>query len=206
LSAAAGQATHGGPENAPLHAMQLSAQPGRATPSDVVAALRGSSVLTLRGFAAQVRAPSFLRPGVQFVSPAITAEELRGVLVVRSKRIRLVLWAALVCSHLAVAAAAGWLWKERTDDAQVLAGTRSDAAVTWSVVQVLPDAVVVQVQPSAASAAQAQSAQPLRLKVTLGGKLPNGDVLSLVDATRSMYATPSARVFLVGPRVESNAP
>lgn len=182
--------------------------PGRATPSDVVAALRGSPSVRLRGFTQHTRAPSFLRPGVQFVSPSIAVEELRSVLIARSQRTRIILWASLLCTHVAVAAIAAMWWSQqaaRTAQEQFAraGGSSAVAAVSWSVVSVSAGGVLVRMGADAAGAAGAvgagtqANADTKAIAVPVGGRLPNGELLTLVDTTRSMYVTPSSRTFIV---------
>lgn len=174
--------------------------PGRATPSDVVAALRGSTSVRLRGFTQHTRAPSFLRPGVQFVSPSIAMEELRSVLIVRSRRTRIILWAALLCTHVAVAAIAAMWWAQqatRTAQEQFakVGGASSVAAVSWSVAAVSASGVLVRMGPDTGTGGVA-GPKANAIAVPVGGRLPNGELLTLVDAARGMYVTPRSRTFI----------
>jgi len=167
-----------GAQRAGAHAQQQGQ--GRATPSDIVAALRGASSVTLHGFSQQVRGPSLLRPGVQFVSPAIDAEELRGVLAARSKRIRVLLWIAIAFSHVALALTVALLVRGQ-------ASSGAPATAAWSAVAVRPAAVLVRVGEG--------DGAPV-FPVAVGARLPNGEVLTMVDVSRAMYATDRGRVYL----------
>ncbi len=202
-------AAAGSPKDAQAPAVSFavaSVASGRATPSDVVAALRGASSVRLRGFTAQARAPSFLRPGMQFVSPSIAIEELRGVLVARSRRTRIILWMSLLCTHIAVAALAAMWWAGQGARAaqDQFARTGPAAVVTaWSVVAVTPAGVQVRIGTDSARG-ESSPGRPT-ISVPVGGRLPNGELLTLVDAERGMYVTPSLRAFVstgspIGPR------
>lgn len=188
----------------PVSAFAVAAvAPGKATPSDVVAALRGSATVRLKGFTAQARTPSFLRPGVQFVSPSIAMEELRGVLVARSRRTRVILWAALLCTHVAVAALAAMWWAGQSARAAQEQFTRSGSttvATSWKVVSVSGAGVLVRVGDDPSRAQSNDGKESLAggrtVAVPVGGRLPNGELLTLVDASRGMYVTPGVRAFV----------
>lgn len=152
---------------------------GRATPSDIVAALRGSSIVTLSGFAAQVAVPSFLRPWVHFVSPSISGDDLQGVIAARSRRLRLMRWCALLCMHVLIAVTAAV--------AGLILGGQGEPEQVWRVVAVQPQAVQVRI---------GQGKQAPLLTVPVGATLPDGQTLTLVDPSRSMYAVGTTRVFL----------
>ncbi len=201
-SAQANSSSSGTPGSAPpvSNFSVAAVAPGRATPSDVVAALRGSASVRLRGFTQHTRAPSFLRPGVQFVSPSIAVEELRSILIARSLRTRIVLWASLLCTHVAVAAIAAMWWSQqatRTAQEQFAraGGASSVAAVSWSVVSVSAAGVLVRMEPDAGKGGGAGS-KANAIAVPVGGRLPNGELLTLVDAARGMYVTPRSRTFI----------
>lgn len=145
--------------------------------------------MTLSGFAAQVRSPTFLRPGVQFVSPSISGEELRGVLIARGTRLRVIWVIAMVCSHLALAAGAVFFWREFwPSQAQEVSQALQANSGAWTAIAVQVDGVVIEV---------GQAGRAATFAVPVGGRLPGGEVLTLVDPQRSMYATSSARVFLI---------
>jgi hypothetical protein len=159
----------------------------------------------LSGFTAQARTPSFLRPGVQFVSPSIAMEELRGVLVARSRRTRVILWSALLCTHVAVAALAAMWWAGQSaravQDQFARSGSAAVAAATsWKVVSVAAGGVLVRVGDDPARAQSKDGKEPVAsgrtVSVPVGGRLPNGELLTLVDASRGMYVTPGVRAFV----------
>lgn len=152
-------------------------QPG--SPSEVIAAMRGSSVVTLRGYAKQEPTPASLQPWVCVGSSPDSAEPLQASVGSRSRLSRATRWCTLALSHL-LAGSLGAL--------MIFATTQpAPPELIWRVLRVQEDAVLLQI-------GDAERARTL--SVPVGAALPDGQILTFVDAAQSMYATGTSRVFL----------
>lgn len=126
------------------------------------------------------------------------------MLIARSRRTRIILWAALLCTHVAVAALAAMWWAQQgsraSQDQLARGGSSAVAAVAWSVVSVSTGGVLVRMgaEPQGADERSGKEIPPPRsaIAVPVGGRLPNGELLTLVDASRGMYVTPTTRTFV----------
>jgi hypothetical protein len=77
------------------------------------------------------------------------------------------------------------------------------AATAWKVFSVSAGGVLVRVGEGSASAQSRDGKESLAglaggrtVAVPVGGRLPNGELLTLVDASRGMYVTPGVRAFV----------
>lgn len=173
----------------PQQAQQASA---RGSPSDVIAAIMGTDALQLPGFSGPPAMPSWLRPGIQFVSAHATPDDVIAT-VRRSRTVMTLMLAAGVLACAAASAGGGIWWA--TEEARSAPKTRIDAA-NWRVVDVKDDSVVIQITSadtagSAGSAGEPTGTPGPAIHVRVGESLPNGDRLQATVPQRSAYITES---------------
>ena len=145
---------------------------------EVIAALRGSPIVTLRGYAKPQSPPTFPRPGGEFASSSTTAEHLQVSIDSRSRILRAIRCLTLTLAHVLAGSLGALVIFVTTQHAP--------AELIWRVLRVEEGAVLLQI-------GDAEHARTL--SVPVGAALPDGQILTFVDAAQSMYAAGTSRVF-----------
>lgn len=142
-----------------------------ANPTQLIAALYGSTRVTLAGFGAEPMPNSWVRPGIRFVSvdssPASVAKSAHA----RQKilmGIRGVIVALLIISSIS---AGMWF---ATSSSPI--NTSATSQMAWSVISVSNDGITI-------------SSNNSPFQVKLGSKLPNGETLMSTAPQRRAYVT-----------------
>lgn len=157
--------------------------PASVNPSQLVAAIVGSSAITLQGFGMPAMPPSLLRPGMLFVgveeSAAAAAE-----LPLRARRITRILNILTGAAISLTLVGTGYIASLLLTPAQPV--VHEARLLSWHVASVEQAQVIVE-------------AQGQQLRTRIGAKLPNGEVLIATDPERMAYTTNRGTTALAAP-------
>jgi hypothetical protein len=147
----------------------------RATPTDIVAAMLGTPSVTLQGFESPPVMPAWLRPGMTFVAPNISTEDLGAEISERERKASLLRKLAYGQMALAMAAVTFWL------GSHAFSSSVPTPAAAWHVKAISDRGVEVQIGATV-------------VLVQRGSKLPNGETLIATAPERRTYFTDTSTV------------